>query len=53
MLDLTVEGVSLLLTYRTEFAAVIEQSGGGLSELIGELRTRVAAKRAQQDVLML
>jgi phospholipid transport system substrate-binding protein len=46
-LDLTVEGVSLLLTYRNEFAAVIERSGGGLSGLIGELRTRVAAERAQ------
>ena len=47
MLDLTVEGVSLLLTYRNEFAAVIEQGGGGLAGLIGELRTRVAAERAQ------
>jgi phospholipid transport system substrate-binding protein len=46
VLDLTVEGVSLLLTYRNEFAAVIEQ-GGGLSGLIGELRTRVSAERAQ------
>jgi phospholipid transport system substrate-binding protein len=47
VLDLTVEGVSLLLTYRNEFAAVIEQGGGGLSGLIGELRTRVSAERAQ------
>ena len=47
VLDLTVEGVSLLLTYRNEFAAVIERSGGGLAGLIGELRTRVAAERAQ------
>ena len=42
-----VEGVSLLITYRNEFATVIEQSGGRLTGLIDELRGRVAAERAQ------
>jgi phospholipid transport system substrate-binding protein len=46
VLDVVAEGVSLLVTYRGEFAAVIERSGGRLSGLIGELRARVAAERA-------
>jgi phospholipid transport system substrate-binding protein len=47
VLDVMVEGVSLLLTYRNEFATVIEQSGGHLAGLIDELRSRVAVERAQ------
>jgi phospholipid transport system substrate-binding protein len=47
VLDVMVEGVSLLLTYRNEFAAVIEKGGGHVSALLGELRTRVAEQRAQ------
>jgi phospholipid transport system substrate-binding protein len=47
VLDVSVEGVSLLLTFRNEFAAVIERSGGELGGLIEELRTRVAAEQAQ------
>ena len=42
-----VEGVSLLVTFRNEFAAVIERSGGRLAGLLDELRHRVAAERAQ------
>lgn len=42
ILDLMVEGVSLVLTYRNEFAALIERGGGQLQELIAELRGRVA-----------
>lgn len=42
ILDLMVEGVSLVLTYRNEFAALIERSGGQLQGLIAELRSRVA-----------
>ena len=38
VLDISVEGVSLLLTFRNEFAAVIERSGGQLAGLIDELR---------------
>ena len=47
MLDIQVEGVSLLITYRNDFAAVIERSGGRLSGLIDDLRGRVAAERTQ------
>lgn len=43
VLDVTVEGISLLVTYRNEFAAVIERSGGRVSALIDELRGRAAA----------
>jgi phospholipid transport system substrate-binding protein len=43
VLDVTVEGVSLLVTYRNEFATVIEQGGGRVSALIGELRNRAGA----------
>ncbi len=42
ILDLMVEGVSLVLTYRNEFAALIERGGGQLQGLIAELRGRVA-----------
>ena len=47
VLDIVVEGVSLLVTFRNEFAAVIERSGGRLAGLLDELRHRVAAERAQ------
>lgn len=47
VLDVSVEGVSLLLTFRNEFAAVIERSGGELAGLLDELRHRVAAEQAQ------
>jgi phospholipid transport system substrate-binding protein len=44
VLDIVVEGVSLLVTYRNEFAAVIEQHGGQVAALIVELRTRAGAR---------
>jgi phospholipid transport system substrate-binding protein len=47
VLDVTVEGVSLLMTYRNEFATIIERGGGRVAALLGELRTRVAAERDQ------
>ena len=47
VLDVAVEGVSLLVTFRNEFAAVIERSGGRIAGLLDELRQRVAAERAQ------
>jgi ABC-type transporter MlaC component len=46
VLDVSVEGVSPLLTFRNEFAAVIERSGGQLGGLIAELRNRVEAEQA-------
>lgn len=45
VLDVAVEGVSLLLTYRNEFAAVIERQGGAVTALLDELRRRVAARQ--------
>ena len=45
VLDVAVEGVSLLLTYRNEFAAVIERQGGAVAALLDELRRRVAARQ--------
>jgi phospholipid transport system substrate-binding protein len=44
VLDIVVEGVSLLLTYRNEFAAVIEK-GGSVAALLDELRARVGTAR--------
>jgi phospholipid transport system substrate-binding protein len=41
IVDIVVEGVSLLVTYRNEFAAVIERGGGRVSALLAELRSRV------------
>lgn len=46
VLDVVVEGVSLVVTYRNEFAAVIEQRGGRVSALIEELRQRARAEPA-------
>lgn len=46
VLDVMVEGVSLTITYRNEFAAVIEQ-GGGVAALIAELRSRAGANAAR------
>ena len=40
IIDLVVEGVSLLITQRSEFASVLERIG--IDGLIGELQTRVA-----------
>lgn len=40
ILDVSVEGVSLLLTYRNEFASIIERGGGRVSALLVELRAR-------------
>lgn len=40
IIDLIVEGISLLVTQRSEFSAVLER--GGMDGLLDELRTRVA-----------
>jgi phospholipid transport system substrate-binding protein len=40
IIDLIVEGISLLVTQRSEFAAVLERSG--VDGLLTELRARVA-----------
>jgi phospholipid transport system substrate-binding protein len=38
--DVIIEGISMSLTYRQEFASVIERSGGGVSGLIAQLRAK-------------
>ena len=42
IIDVTVEGMSLALTQRSEFASVIRRDGGSLSGLISRLRTKLA-----------
>ena len=42
IIDVLPEGVSLVLTYRSEFDEVIAR--GGMDGLIAELRVRAAAK---------
>jgi phospholipid transport system substrate-binding protein len=44
-IDLIVEGVSLIVTLRSEFASVIERQG--LDGLLGELRQRITQTRQQ------
>ena len=44
IIDVLPEGVSLVLTYRSEFDEVISRNG--LDGLLNELRTRAAAKKA-------
>ncbi len=43
IVDVTVEGVSLAITQRDEFAAVIRSSGGRVEGLLGALRDRTSA----------
>ena len=45
VVDIVAEGVSLALTLRHEYAAVIERSGGKVDGLIQELRKSVARKQ--------
>jgi phospholipid transport system substrate-binding protein len=43
IVDVSVEGISQALTYRDEFASVIEHDGGRVSNLISELREKAKA----------
>ncbi len=40
IIDVVVEGISMIITQRDEFAAVIESSGGRVEGLLAELRSR-------------
>ena len=42
IVDLVVEGVSMVMTHRAEFDAVIRQSGGGIDGLLARLHSMVA-----------
>jgi phospholipid transport system substrate-binding protein len=44
--DIAVEGISLGLTLRSEYAAVIEKNGGRVAGLLNELRVKNAASNA-------
>ncbi len=41
IIDVIVEGVSMLITQRSEFSAVIQRSGGKIDGLINELRRKL------------
>jgi phospholipid transport system substrate-binding protein len=43
--EVIVEGISMSLTHRQEFASLIERSGGGVSGLIAELKAKVSVAR--------
>ncbi|MEO5374697.1 MAG: ABC transporter substrate-binding protein [Alphaproteobacteria bacterium] len=45
VVDLVVEGVSMSITYRSEYSAVLQRSGGDIGGLIGALRTKVGEIR--------
>lgn len=45
--DIAVEGISLGLTLRSEYAAVIEKNGGRVAGLLAEMRSKIAASKAQ------
>lgn len=41
VVDLVVEGASMAITYRNEYAAVIQANGGKIDGLLGAMRTKV------------
>lgn len=47
IIDLVVEGISLAVTQRSDFAAVIQQSGNNVAGLIATLRDRIAAAKQE------
>jgi len=46
IVDVVVEGVSMLITQRNEFAAIIERNGGQVAALIDHLRSAVIASQS-------
>ena len=44
VVEVSVEGVSMSVTQRSEFASIIQQGGGKVSHLIDHLRAKVAGK---------
>ncbi len=40
LVDLVVEGVSMLMSYRNEYTAILQQNGGDISALIKQLTTK-------------
>lgn len=48
IIDIIVEGVSMLLTQRSEFAAVISNYGGNVDGLIDDLKVKVEQLKARR-----
>lgn len=46
VVDLVVEGASMAITYRNEYASVIQANGGKIDGLLGAMRTKVAELQA-------
>ena len=44
IIDVVVEGISMVITQRSEFASVIQRSGGQVSGLLDELRKKIRRK---------
>jgi phospholipid transport system substrate-binding protein len=48
IIDLLIEGTSMIVTYREEYASVIGQSGGNIDGLLDVLRKKTVALAAAQ-----
>jgi phospholipid transport system substrate-binding protein len=48
IIEVTIDGISMSLTHRQEFAAIMERNGGRVSDLITTLRTKVQSSAATQ-----
>jgi len=49
ILDLLIEGTSMIVTYREEYASVINQNGGDVNALLDVLRKKTVAMAQQQN----
>ncbi|MCK9994215.1 MAG: phospholipid transport system substrate-binding protein [Alphaproteobacteria bacterium] len=50
VLDMTIEGVSMALTQRSEFSSLIQQNGGNINALLDRLRSTAEAVRQGKQV---
>lgn len=48
VVDLVVEGASMMVTYRSEYASVIQANGGKIDGLLSALRTKIAELESGQ-----
>lgn len=48
IIEVSIDGISMSLTHRQEFAAIMERNGGRVSNLIAALRSKVASSSATQ-----
>jgi phospholipid transport system substrate-binding protein len=47
LLDLVVEGVSMMMSYRNEYTAVLQKNGGNIKDLIDKLETKIPDGKKQ------